>query len=96
MKRLSGLKITVKENCNKTFLVFLFRNTIKWTHSKGILLPWLHLHATKTMYFHDENTMQQQTLRLALASFTGCLVKQKNVREYPSRHVFSGQPPKIM
>lgn len=40
------------------------------------------------MYFHNENTMQQQTLRLALASFIGCLVKPKNVREYPSRHVF--------
>jgi len=40
------------------------------------------------MYFHNENTMQQQTLRLALASFIGYLVKQKKVREYPSRHVF--------
>ena len=28
MKRLSGLRITVKENRNKTIFVFSFRNTI--------------------------------------------------------------------
>ena len=101
MKRLSGLRITVKENCNKTIFVFLFRNTITWTNPKGILLPWLHLLATKTMYFHNENTMQQQTLRLAIASFIGCLVKPKDVGEYPSRQDFFGTvtdmaKPKIM
>ena len=42
------------------------------------------------MYFHNENTMQQQTLRLAIASFIGCLVKPTNVGEYPSRHDFFG------
>ena len=53
------------------------------------------------MYFHNENTMRQQTLRLAIASFIDCLVKPKNVGEYPSRQDFFGTAtdmarPKIM
>ena len=32
--------------------------------------------------------MRQQTLRLAIASFIDCLVKPKNVGEYPSRQDF--------
>ena len=38
MRRLSGPKITVQENCNKTFLVFVFRNTIKRTHPSRQLM----------------------------------------------------------
>ena len=67
MRRLSGPKITVQENCNKTFFVFLFQNTIKRT-----LTP-LKEFCTVTTFARNENHVFSQRKHNATTSPTSSL-----------------------